>query len=212
MGQVEDNLISKGKRKKTSDAKAATCHKLANAQSASEQCSLCKTMSPNLFFPYPHFFYCWAWFYTVWNILLANLSKFFWLCPLPSSHPPPAYSLGDAPKWKQYGKKRRKPWGCAGAVWQKPKHWYVIQTVLATNPKHSNLWTAMKKFNSVPARPRTKGYRICYNTRVVKQVSLFSRLAKMLSLWALLLFPRKPVLALSRALRFYCISNINLNM
>lgn len=77
----------------------------------------------------------------------------FWPTVLTASSasflPPLAYLLEQA----EWGK--IKPWCCASNAQQKPKYWCVISTVLATNPKQSTIWAAMKKVTSIPARPST---------------------------------------------------------
>jgi len=78
-----------------------------------------------------------------WTIPLDDLRQ---LSP-PASRPPSAYSL-----WGQ-GEKQRWPSCCTNTLQQQLKHWCVIGIVLVTNLKHSTIWAAMKKVNSIPARP-----------------------------------------------------------
>lgn len=95
-------------------------------------------------------FYCWAWCSTAWNMPMVSLDQLSWLHPLPDSCTPSTFLLGG-----QSGKKR-KPWFCASTVQQPPKHGYVINTLLVTNPKHSMIQaTKREKKNSVPPRPST---------------------------------------------------------
>lgn len=81
-------------------------------------------------------------FYTVgvWNMTLISLGVSI-------------RSVGQLPM------KKRKPWHCASTVQQQPKHLCVINASLATNPKHRTLQAAVKKVNSIPARPSTGSFR-----------------------------------------------------
>lgn len=51
--------------------------------------------------------------------------------------------------------RKRNPWCSTSTFQQLLWHWCVINTVLATNTKPGTLWAAMRKVNSIPARPRT---------------------------------------------------------
>jgi len=61
---------------------------------------------------------------------------------------PPSQTPGF---WRRV--QERKPWRCASPAQQQPKHLYGIDTVLATNTKHGNIWAAMKKVNFIPPSP-----------------------------------------------------------
>lgn len=55
------------------------------------------------------------------------------------------------PSLRGQSETKRKPWQCASAAQQEPKHSCAINTVLATNPKHIPIPAAMKNINSIPA-------------------------------------------------------------
>lgn len=94
-------------------------------------------------------FYCWAQRHPVWSISLVSLVQLSWLCPLPTSCPPPAHwPLG----WSWRGS-LDAPTGSTGQ--QRTTHWCLINSVTATNTKHSTMRAAIKKVNFIPARPST---------------------------------------------------------
>lgn len=134
-----DSLKSEGKRKKQAMQRRplTTCQKRTDTQPASEQGPpwKSKTLTPSS----STHFYCWTWHYMVWNIPSSSLGQLSQLCALSTSCPPPVYSL----------------WRNGGAEWGKDTHWCVINTVSATDPKHSTMWAAMNKVNSIPTRPST---------------------------------------------------------
>lgn len=50
------------------------------------------------------------------------------------------------------------PWCCASTAQQQPKQWCVISSLSVRNPKHSALWAAVEKSNSIPGRPGTAAF------------------------------------------------------
>lgn len=83
-----------------------------------------------------------------WNISSVSLSQLSQPWPLAGPRPPPAYLL-----WGQSRKQGKWPEHCASTAQQQLKHPRVPYVVLATCIKHSTIQTAIKKINSIPARP-----------------------------------------------------------
>lgn len=124
-----------------------TSQKQTDAQPVVEQCLPWKTKLPTLFFPYPSFV---AEHDVVWYGLT------FWpggaICPYCVSFQPlahPQTTLGG----DRVGKK--KPGCCTSTLQQQLKQCCVINTLLATDLKHSTMQTAIKKVNCVSARHST---------------------------------------------------------
>lgn len=88
-------------------------------------------------------FYCSSWHYKVQSIAVVNAQH----CP--SCVPCQLLAQGRA-RWQP--EEQRKPWPCASTVWQLSTH-PAVGAVLVTKPKHRTLWAAVKKINSVSARP-----------------------------------------------------------
>lgn len=94
--------------------------------------------------------YCWAWLHVAWDIPFVTLSQPAWLYHLPISWAPATYSLRG-----KSGEKEKN--------WMFCKHYSAIAKTLVCyqhcfsykNLKHSTIWTATKKINSVPTRPST---------------------------------------------------------
>lgn len=124
-----------------------TSHRQTDAQASLQTTATLEAKSP--FSLYSSFYHS-AWCYMIWNSPLASSSWLSWPCPIPISCLSTAYLL-----WEQ-SRKKRKPWPCARSVQQQPKHWCVINTVLATNLKHSSLWNAIKKVKSSSVGLSTK--------------------------------------------------------
>lgn len=149
-----DSWIGEGKvvvEAGTNGKLVTSFHKQADPQTVCEQQPLWKpALATPFFFRYPSF-YCWAWCYMVRNTPLANSGYLSHLCPLPVYCPHLACLLI---RWAGMMTDRvgeaKMPW--YRTVQQQPRHWCFISTVLATNPKHSAIWTAMKNVNSSPAR------------------------------------------------------------
>lgn len=89
----------------------------------------------------------------IWNILLVSCPG---CAPYQSfSHSQPIH-CGSA-EWEA-----EKALMLGKHLWQ-PKHWCVISTVLATNPRHSTTQAARKKVNSIPAKTST-GFQAIFET------------------------------------------------
>lgn len=100
-------------------------------------------------------FYCWTQHQMVWNNRpFGRLCQLFWLCPLPTFWPPPAWlvPLLEAEGW-------RDSLGTVRALLNSRQNLCVISTVLATNARHSSIGSVMRKADSIPARPHTPGKR-----------------------------------------------------
>lgn len=79
-------------------------------------------------------------------------------CPFAQSGPAvqavsPPSSLATPGLLAGVGTQREEPWHCASAIQQQPKHCRVVSAVLATSPKHSTMQAALRKVDSIPARP-----------------------------------------------------------
>lgn len=93
-----------------------------------------------------------TWRYMVWNISLVSGGQLSPLCPLPAPWPPPAYSLWGAEQ------EQRRPWRCTSTAQEQLKHCCVINTGLVADLQHSTVRAAVKKMNSLPAKPSTTVY------------------------------------------------------
>lgn len=101
-------------------------------------------------------FYCWVWFHMVW-VTFGHLS---WLSPLlASSELPVTRGAGGA----EEASVKKSSTSCKHAQ-QQPKHWCVITTVLARNPKHSTMHIAKNKINLIPVI--SSNMYMCYWTSV----------------------------------------------
>lgn len=61
--------------------------------------------------------------------------------------------MGVVVRWAEW--ETRKALMLCSTVQQCQNHWYAINTVSVTNPKHSSILAAMKEVNSTPGRPST---------------------------------------------------------
>lgn len=153
--------------------------------------------------------------YMVWSILLANLSKFFWLCPLPSSHPPPAYLLGECPEGKAVWWKKEKALRLCWCCLAKTK---ILVCYLDCFSQTQNIATYGLLWRNVTLSwpdPEQRGTEFVIIHMWLCKFYCFpgqSRYWRCYLCEPWYFFLRKPLLSLSGALRFYCISNINLNM
>ena len=92
-------------------------------------------------------FDCWAWHCMVWNNPLGQFGSAV-LAMSPPNLPHTLILLAFV-GWGS----EQQPWCCSSAA--QPKYWCFINTFLDTNAKHITVWAAMRKVNSIPARPST---------------------------------------------------------
>lgn len=104
------------------------------------------------------------------NIPLTSLDQLFRLCPFPTSYPLPACLLA----WGEGDRVEKEKASVLCKHSSVKAKTLVTNTVLDTNPKHNNIWVAMRKVNSIPARASTSCYRrylITYCAKIAKKIS-----------------------------------------
>lgn len=90
-------------------------------------------------------FYCCSWHHTTWNIILIILAQISWWCLL-------HISCSSSTYWPLRGRLERQLWYGTNTTQQQPKHWWDINTVLATSAHGSTVWSAREKANFILAR------------------------------------------------------------
>jgi len=126
----------------------------------------------------PFSFFSWA-FVAEYKVMLYGISLWLiWIsCPgfassQPLVRPQPSH-------WSVVMVVER--WCYASTLQQWPKHWCIINTVLATDPKHNTVRASMKKVNSILDRPSTLVSEVgtCQNIFLsVLQINILCQVSK----------------------------------
>lgn len=139
MGQDNKCLISKGEvekdRKQVMQKQSlATSHGKADVQPVPKRNPLCPL------------FICWIWHYMAWHTSLVSWVHLSGYIPSqPLAHPQCIHCRGTEEHWR--------PWYYAHTVQQQLKHWCITSIILVATLKQSMVRAAVKRINSIPARP-----------------------------------------------------------